>query len=284
MKIAELLQTCDVSKLDIELLLSHVIHQPRSWVLAHPEYDLSDEEKQQFTTLLTRKRNKEPLAYIIETKEFYGREFIVTPDVLIPRPATETLITTTLDLLDGKQVDPEIEADTDVIITSTTKEEHPSIHPAHCHTECLAKHDVSKYDNGLGTQNDIVIIDIGTGSGCIAITLALEIPQARFIATDISDAALEVAKHNAMKHGVENRIMFQLEDGIGFLSDINQPFLLVSNPPYIPPGTLLMKDVEKYEPHVALFVQNKDLVQSLISASQIYPQCIGSIVEHSKHH
>jgi release factor glutamine methyltransferase len=158
-----------------------------------------------YLRLIERRAAREPVAYITGRREFYGRTFRVTPDVLIPRPETELIIEEALRSVAGR-----------------------------------ASNDAPR------------IIDVGTGSGCLAITLALELPSAEVIATDVSDSALQVAQENAARLGAE-RVMFMSGS---CLAAAHGPFdLIVSNPPYIAAGDRpsLPRDVADYEPAAALF-------------------------------
>ena len=206
--------------LDAQVLLAHVLGKSRSWVLAHPEAQLTPQQESALETAIGQLQNGTPLPYILGEWEFFGLDFDVTPDVLIPRPETELLIETALAWLRA--------------------------HPEHVYN----------------------FLDVGTGSGCIAVTLAIHVPRARIVATDISSAALAVAFGNAVKHGVEERIDFiqadllpQTVDGgpwtanadlstvHGLLSTVN---VLTANLPYIPTETLVDLDVYTHEPTVAL--------------------------------
>ena len=153
-----------------ELLLLHVANRDRTWLYAHPEEILSDETSQRYLALIARRANGEPTQYLTGKQEFWGLEFEVTPAVLIPRPETEHLIEVALDRL------------------------------------ALRELRAGRPQKTLG--ENLQIADIGTGSGCIAIALAKELPMAKFIATDISSPALEVAQRNATRHGFANRITF----------------------------------------------------------------------------
>lgn len=241
---------------DAEILLAFALGQQRTWALAHPEYALSEKEEATLQDYIQRRRAGEPVAYITGEKEFYGRSFIVNQSVLIPRPATEELIDVTLRILKGEKVPGVIDADTDIVIASPIK-------------------DISgiKY-----------IIDIGTGSGCIAVTLALECPEKKIIATDISADALNVAKKNAERHKVLDKIIFREGDCLDPIADITEPFLIVSNPPYIPQDVKLMKDVQDFEPHSALFSGKEgiDIIQKLVKQSRENALCRGIIVECRK--
>src|SRR6202521_1228817 len=153
-----------------ELLLLHVLGRNRTWLYAHPEEIITDPDPQRFFELMARRAAGEPTQHLTGKQEFWGLEFEVTPDVLIPRPETEHVIEVALDRLAVR--------------------ERRAGRP--------------QKSTGEGLQ----IADIGTGSGCIAIALAKELPAANFYATDISPAALAVAERNAARHNVSNRIHF----------------------------------------------------------------------------
>lgn len=157
-----------------ELLLLHVAGRDRTWLYAHPEEVLSPETTEAYFALLRRRALGEPTQHLTGKQEFWGLEFEVTPNVLIPRPETEHLIEVALDRLAVRELR-------------------------------AGRHVRMKGE-------DITIVDIGTGSGCIAITLAKELPAATIYATDISRAALEVAQRNATRLGFSNRIHFLESD------------------------------------------------------------------------
>ncbi|HSO76193.1 MAG TPA: peptide chain release factor N(5)-glutamine methyltransferase [Blastocatellia bacterium] len=192
------------------VLLCHTLGLSRIELLTRSEEQMADSDYQEYLRLVARRAAGEPLQYITGQQEFYGLDFAVTPDVLIPRPETEFLVERVIKLASGP-----------------LKEPTP------------------------------LIVDIGTGSGCIAITLAVHLPQARLIATDISRAALEVARANAERHGVGSRIQFVEGDTLeplarlGFDSTVD---VLASNPPYIEEASSdLQREVRDWEPHNALF-------------------------------
>src|SRR5437899_12187951 len=163
-----------------ELLLLHVLGRDRTWLYAHPEEQVSTADAERFFALIARRAAGEPTQHLTGKQEFWGLEFEVTPDVLIPRPETEHVIEVALDRLSVR--------------------------------ELRAGRKQTLMGEGLQ------IADIGTGSGCIAIALAKELPQATIFATDISCAALAVARRNATRHGVSDRIRFlecNLLDGLG---------------------------------------------------------------------
>jgi len=165
-----------------------------------------------FETLIARRVNREPVAYITGGREFYGRPFIVTPDVLIPRPETELVV--------------------DEALT------------------CV---------RDMTCAGAISIIDVGTGTGCLAITLALELESAHVVATDTSAAALDVARMNAAALGAADRVRFA--QGSLFAGTGGPVDLVVSNPPYIPEvdRVLLEPEVGVFEPEVALFAGSDGL-------------------------
>jgi release factor glutamine methyltransferase len=198
-----------------ELLLLHTLGRDRTWLYAHPEELVSEGDAQRFQALLTRRATGEPTQHLTGKQEFWGLEFEVTPDVLIPRPETEHVIEVALDR--------------------------------------LAVREIRAGRKATLTGDGLEIIDVGTGSGCIGIALAKELPGARILATDISQAALAVARRNATRHSVEDRMMF-LE-----FSLLTQPAgkygLIVSNPPYIgrKEKQTLMREVRDHEPELALY-------------------------------
>src|SRR5467141_734364 len=153
-----------------ELLLLHALGRDRTWLYAHPEEQVSSADAERFFALLARRAAGEPTQHLTGKQEFWGLEFEVTPDVLIPRPETEHIIEVALDRLALREI----------------RAGRP------------------QKSAGEGLQ----IADVGTGSGCIAIALAKELPAANFYATDISPAALAVAQRNAKRHAVSDRIHF----------------------------------------------------------------------------
>jgi release factor glutamine methyltransferase len=205
-----------------ELLLMHAVGQDRAWLYAHPEVKLDAETRERYFFLIARRASGVPTQHLTGHQEFWGLEFEVTPDVLIPRPETEHVIEVAIERL-GK--------------ASTA---------------------------GFPRRNEAFrIADVGTGSGCIAIALAQEFPAAQISATDISAAALEVARRNALRHGFSSRIEFvecNLLDGVLHGARItnhgSRSFdLIASNPPYIGlwEAPALPREVRDHEPAVALF-------------------------------
>jgi release factor glutamine methyltransferase len=199
-----------------ELLLLHTTGRDRTWIYSHPLELLPSQDARSFLTLIGRRANGEPTQHLTGKQEFWGLEFTVSPDVLIPRPETEHLIEVALDRLAVREV---------------RAGRAPRL-----------------------TGENLTLVDIGTGSGCIAVALAMELPAATVYATDISSRALELAKQNAARLGFAHRIQFVASDLLQSLS--SRTFdLIVSNPPYVGlnESDSLPIEVRDYEPQQALF-------------------------------
>ena len=211
----------DTPRLEAEILLAHARHCPRIQLYVHYNEPLSDAERGVMRDLVRRRAQSEPVAYLVGHREFFGLNFRVTPDVLIPRPETETL----------------------VLEVITAGKQHPGAR----------------------------ILDVGTGSGCIAISAAVNLPDAVVTATDISSRALDVARENAARHAVAARIRFIEGDLLAPLAATDRFDVLVSNPPYVSDGEMetLPADVRLHEPVLALRAgpQGLDVITRLISAA-----------------
>jgi release factor glutamine methyltransferase len=221
-----------------ELLLMHATGRDRVWLYAHPEESVEPAIAERYLELIARRSAGVPTQYLSGKQEFWGLEFEVTPDVLIPRPETEHVIEVALDRLGLRQ----------------------------------ARRGRSANTNG----SELLIADVGTGSGCIAIALAKELPAALIHATDISSAALAVARRNAARHKVCDQIQFYQCDLLGsFLRQSSVTShesllfdLVVSNPPYVGHNEKLdlQHEVREHEPEVALYAGEggNDLYEPLI--------------------
>jgi len=192
-------------RLTAEILLANALGLERIDLYIRHDQPLKSSELAVFRRMIKRRACHEPVDYIIESKEFFGRNFFVCPHVLIPRPETEILVETAVDLL------------------------------------------ASYPDHGR-------VLDIGTGSGVIAVTLAKEMPAFSYLASDISVKALSVAGKNAVLHDVEDKISFFAGDLLMALSPGFRACLIVSNPPYIPSEQipLLAPEIAAHEPIIAL--------------------------------
>ncbi|MCU1303728.1 MAG: peptide chain release factor N(5)-glutamine methyltransferase [Candidatus Sulfotelmatobacter sp.] len=191
----------------------------RAYLYAHPERELSADEQTRYNAVIAERSRGVPAQYITGHQEFWGMDLIATPAVLIPRPETEHVIETMLELSD---------------IKSAGAQELPSHPPT------------------------LRIADVGTGSGCIALALAKEFPQAEIDATDISPAALEVARINAVRHQLEARIGFLETDLLTGFANSSFDFI-VSNPPYVGESEeeTVQLEVRKFEPRSAVFAGDK---------------------------
>jgi release factor glutamine methyltransferase len=185
------------SRLDSELIMAYVLGRGRAWLLAHDDIELDEPQLEQFNALINRRFNREPVVHITGTREFYGLDFEITPDVLTPRVETEQMV---------------------------------------------------EWAIQYASQNSR-LIDIGTGSGAIAIAIAKHRPDLDITATEISDRELGVARRNAAKHGVN--LHFIVSDLWSALA--SQAFdAVVTNLPYLQNDADLMPEVRR-EPAVALF-------------------------------
>jgi len=194
--------------MNAELLLMFTLGCDRAYLYAHPERELAADEASRYESALTERARGVPAQYITGHQEFWGMDLIVTAAVLIPRPETEHVVETVLDLV-GRALLP---------------------------------------------ASSLHIADVGTGSGCIALALAKELPQAEIHATDISAAALEIARANATRHQLESRIHFVEHDLLaGFETDYFD--IIVSNPPYVGESEedQVQLEVRKFEPRNAVF-------------------------------
>ncbi len=250
MLIREILKTSGLPALETELLLAHVLQRPRAWLMAHDDIALEKSEIEIFQSLSSRRKCGEPLAYITGKKEFYGRTFFVTKDVLIPRSATEEFVACALKFMQSPAF---IETEIDTQITAL----------------CVP----------LAAGTARMILDVGTGSGCIAATLALEGRKEKILAIDTSEDAITIAQENFKELSLD--IPTAVGDGAAFIRAVHQPFFIISNPPYIPEGTVLQNDVEEHEPHEALFAgtDGMDVLTRLAHAATENPHCLGIMLE-----
>jgi release factor glutamine methyltransferase len=219
-------------RLNAELLLMFTLDCDRASLYAHPERELTAAETARYQAALAERARGVPAQYITGHQEFWGLDFIVTPAVLIPRPETEHLIETVLDLL-----------------TSNLGPQTSDFRPASSKSQGL-KSEARGPVSGVALR----LLDVGTGSGCIAIALAKELPHAEIHATDISPPALEIARANAARHQVETRIHFHDADLLAGIAPASLDFV-VSNPPYVGESEAdqVQLEVRKFEPHNAVF-------------------------------
>ncbi len=200
-------------RMNAELLLKFSLNCDRAYLYAHPERELTDDEQTRYNQALAERTRGVPAQYITGHQEFWGMDLIVSPAVLIPRPETEHVIETVVELAgvvkDGGQSPP---------------------------------------------RASFRIADVGTGSGCIALALAKELPQAEIYASDISAAALEMARANSARHQLEARVQFYETDLLAGFEN-NAFDFIVSNPPYVGESEedQVQLEVRKFEPRGAVF-------------------------------
>ena len=210
------------ARLEAEVLVMSVLRMPRQAIFAEQEREVSEQQQVALDELLERRYTREPLAYILGQREFYGINVVLTPAVLIPRPESEGLVE---------------------------------------HALFMAM---------MGMEStDLTIADVGTGSGAIAINLAIHLPMGRIFAVDVADSVLDVASYNIRAHGVGDRVSL----GIGDLLDaVPEPLdLIVANLPYIPTDRIstLQPEVQK-EPVLALDggADGLDLIRRLLAQAE----------------
>ena len=195
---------------DAELLARHVLDWDRSTYLLRNHEPPPSKFDAAYEAIIERRTAREPVSLITQQREFWGLDFSVKPGVLIPRPETELIVETAIDL----------------------------------------------FSDRINTK--LSIADIGTGSGCLAVALALEFPNSIISALDTSATALEIARNNCVVHSVTDRVRLLENNFETWLSSRSSPFyeldLIVANLPYIPQGTIknLSPEVQIYEPHCAL--------------------------------
>jgi release factor glutamine methyltransferase len=202
-------------RMNAELLLMFTLGCDRAYLYAHPERELTGDEQSRYEAARAERARGVPAQYITGHQEFWGLDLIVTPAVLIPRPETEHVIETVLDLK-------------------------------------------ASASGGQKPEAGSRIVDVGTGSGCIGLVLAKELPKAEIHATEISTAALDVARINAARHQLESRIQFYEADLLlGLEPGLARNYFdfIVSNPPYVGESEAdeVQLEVRKFEPRSAVF-------------------------------
>ena len=197
----------DTPALDASVLLAHIVDKSRTWVMAHPELSLTTEQQRQLDASLADLEGGESFPYVLRHWEFFGMDFDITPDVLIPRPETELLVERALAWLEESPV-------------------------------------------------RRTVADVGTGSGVIAVSIAVNMPDAHVLATDVSHQALEVARKNAIKFDALHRIDFLqcdlLPAHVASRATERHFDLICANLPYIPTETLRALPIYQREPTLAL--------------------------------
>jgi len=196
-------------RLNAELLLLFVLSRERAYLYAHPERELTPDEQSNFDEVIRERARGCPTQYITGHQEFWGLDLLVSPAVLIPRPETEHVVETVLELV----------------------KEYPFDGPGR-----------------------LKLVDVGTGSGCIALALASELPHGEIHACDISEEALEIARVNAARLALGGRVLFRKSDLLSVYAGEHFDFV-ISNPPYVGEcdADKVQKQVREFEPKVAVF-------------------------------
>jgi len=240
-------------RMNAELLLRFVLNCDRAYLFAHPERELPAEESTRYESALAERARGVPAQYITGHQEFWGMDLLVTPAVLIPRPETEHVVEAVLDSV-GR-----------------------ALLPA----------------EDLAARQKLQIVDVGTGSGAIALALAKELPQAEIVAVDISPAALEIARANAIRHQLESRIHFREGNLLDAFAPETLDFI-VSNPPYVGESEedTVQLEVRKFEPRNAVFAgpRGTEVIERLIPQAKatlktggwLIMEISGSIAEEVK--
>ncbi|HEX2328423.1 MAG TPA: peptide chain release factor N(5)-glutamine methyltransferase [Candidatus Angelobacter sp.] len=269
-------------RLNAELLLMFVLGRDRAYLFTHPERQLTTEEAGQYEEVVAERARGCPTQYITGHQEFWGLDLLVSPAVLIPRPETEHVIETVLELVQSEYA------------------EHLHHNKGHQQAD-----DCERLDKGR-----LRMIDVGTGSGCIALALASELPSAEIHGCDLSDEALEMARINAARHGLGSRVLFRKSDLLDvYLSSANarhsgaaagsegsstvdedrsteqettapkkgpaeaQFDFVISNPPYVGlrEADKVQRQVRDFEPRMAVFAgeEGMDVYRRLIPQAEL---------------
>jgi len=213
---------CGSPRMNSETLLMFVLGVNRAFLYAHPERQLTTEEKSRYDEVISQRAAGVPSQYITGHQEFWGLDFVVSPEVLIPRPETEHLVETVLEL--AREVP------------------RPRI------------------------------VDVGTGSGCIALALANELKNAEVYGGDLSADALEIARANAARLQLDGRVRFLQSDVLEALAEESDFDFVVSNPPYVglDEADKVQRSVFEFEPRMAVFAgeHGLDVIRPLIDQAQ----------------
>ncbi len=236
--------------MNAELLIMFTLDRDRAYLYAHPERELTPDETHRYDEALARRATGVPAQYITGHQEFWGLDLIVSPAVLIPRPETEHVVETVLELVSGVRSE-----------QSQDQSQKPR--------------------TGVSAPHDLRIVDVGTGSGAIAVALAKELPSAEIHATDISPEALEIAPANAARHELTSRIKFHRADLLSGLPHGEFDFV-VSNPPYVGESEedSVQLEVRKFEPRNAVFAgpTGLEVIERLIPQALKVLRCGGWLI------
>ena len=243
-------------RINAELLLMFTLGCDRAYLYGHPERELTTEEQSRYEDALAQRSKGIPAQYITGHQEFWGMDLMVSPAVLIPRPETEHVVERMLELSNlhvGQGA-----------LTRAGEPRSPAIAAQSAAGRVRAPAPTQTVEI---RQSPVRIVDVGTGSGCIALALAKELPLAEIHATDISPAALEIARANTARHELQSRIHFHQTDLLTGIEE-NAFDFVVSNPPYVGESEedSVQLDVRKFEPRNAVFAgqSGTEIIERLI--------------------
>lgn len=249
----------DSPRVEAEILLSHAWNCDRILLYTRFEQAAPDRVREQMRDLVRRRASNEPVAYLVGHREFHSLKFAVSPAVLVPRPETETLVEEALEFVRGA-ASPVGEADARPEAGADDGGSQPEAPPV---------------------ARPVSVLDLGTGSGCLAVTIAKRCPSAAIDAVDLSPDAIAIAATNAERHDVSDRVRF-LE------GDLFEPVgggaydLIVSNPPYVTTDEMptLDADVRDHEPHLALDggADGLDVARRLIADAPQHLRAAGALM------
>jgi release factor glutamine methyltransferase len=222
-RIADFLRATALDRVDAYALLSHCLARNKAWLIAHAEDEIPAAQFDQLSAHISRREAGEPIAYLVGKKEFYGRDFLCTPEVLVPRPETELLVALGL-------------------------------------------------QHGDAIGRDARVLDLGTGTGCIALTLQCERPAWRVVASDVSPGALDIARRNQRKLAETAPqvlgVSFIESSWFDALGDARFD-LIVSNPPYLAHDDIHLRgNGVRFEPRAALTDEHDGLQAYRVIAAQ----------------
>jgi release factor glutamine methyltransferase len=262
---AEYLQArgAGTARLDAELLVGEALGMDRLGLYMNMDRPMDAGERERARSLVMRRGRLEPVAYILGRREFYGHDFEVTAATLVPRPETEFLVDSALEFLGamdrlavgGDQRDPDEAA-------AEAREDAAQFLVAGVESPARAL---------VAPVQSRRVLEVGAGSGCVAVSLALGRPCLEVVATELSEEAAEVARRNAERHGVGNRVTIRVQSDLQGLEALGPFDGLVSNPPYVAERDRagLSVDVRDWEPETALFSGHDGLncIRWLLSAA-----------------
>lgn len=225
--------------LEARLLLAHAMNIEPTELLLEPDSIVSASQTAVFRRFMARRLTREPVAYIIGEREFYGLSFQVDKRVLIPRPETELLVETALAVASERSAD----------------------------------------------GDELLIADVGTGSGCIVVSLAVHLQQTHFFGLDLSQEAVSLARSNAQQHGVDGRITFLDGDLLAPLPELVD--VIVANPPYVPAPNVetIQPEIRLYEPRMAVEggEQGLEVTRRLLAEAGKYLRPRGTFLMETGH-